>query len=223
MADRQGAARQWLRACRRRCDRNRWRAGRRVASAASQPPYLGWPPGHGHRRGDRGGRAPGCSALGRGERMGRGPVAGGSMFKHILIPTDGSDLSLKAVLYGVKLAKSCGAKVTGLTVAVPYRVVAVDAVLIPLDEADYEERSRSASDKALEQVKIAADAAGVTCETVREVHDQPYRAIIDAAQALNCDLIVMASHGRRGISALLLGSETAKVLTHSTVPVLVYR
>ncbi|HXE26758.1 MAG TPA: universal stress protein [Roseiarcus sp.] len=145
------------------------------------------------------------------------------MFKHILIPTDGSDLSLKAVLYGVKLAKSCGAKVTGLTVAVPYRVVAVDAVLIPLDEADYEERSRSASDKALEQVKIAADAAGVTCETVREVHDQPYRAIIDAAQALNCDLIVMASHGRRGISALLLGSETAKVLTHSTVPVLVYR
>ena len=145
------------------------------------------------------------------------------MFKHILIPTDGSDLSLKAVLYGVKLAKSCGAKVTGLTVAVPYRVVAVDAVLIPLDEADYEERSRSASDKALEQVKIAADAAGVTCETVREVHDQPYRAIIDAAEALNCDLIVMASHGRRGISALLLGSETAKVLTHSTVPVLVYR
>ena len=145
------------------------------------------------------------------------------MFKHILIPTDGSDLSLKAVLYGVKLAKSCGAKVTGLTVAVPYRVVAVDAVLIPLDEADYEERSRSASDKALEQVKIAADAAGVTCETVREVHDQPYRAIIDAAQALNCDLIVMASHGRRGISALLLGSETAKVLTHSTVSVLVYR
>ena len=145
------------------------------------------------------------------------------MFKHILIPTDGSDLSLKAVLYGVKLAKSCGAKVTGLTVAVPYRVVAVDAVLIPLDEEDYEERSRSASERALEQVKIAADAAGVTCETVREVHDQPYRAIIDAAQALNCDLIVMASHGRRGISALLLGSETAKVLTHSTVPVLVYR
>lgn len=145
------------------------------------------------------------------------------MFKHILIPTDGSDLSLKAVLYGVQLAKSCGAEVTGLTVAVPYRVVAVDAVLIPLDEADYEERSRSFSEKALDQVKIAADAAGVKCDTVREVHDQPYRAIIDAAQARGSDLIVMASHGRRGISALLLGSETAKVLTHSTVPVLVYR
>jgi nucleotide-binding universal stress UspA family protein len=145
------------------------------------------------------------------------------MFKHILIPTDGSDLSRKAVLYGVQLAKSCGAKVTGLTVAAPYRVVAMDAVLIPLDEEDYEERSRSSSERALEQVKIAADAAGVTCETVREVHDQPYRAIIDAAQSRGSDLIVMASHGRRGISALLLGSETAKVLTHSTVPVLVYR
>jgi nucleotide-binding universal stress UspA family protein len=102
-------------------------------------------------------------------------------------------------------------------------MVAMDAVLVPLDEADYEERSRSFSERALEQVKIAADAAGVKCETVPEVHDQPYRAIVDAAQALNCDLIVMASHGRRGISALLLGSETAKVLTHSTVPVLVYR
>jgi nucleotide-binding universal stress UspA family protein len=145
------------------------------------------------------------------------------MFKHILIPTDGSDLSRKAVLYGVQLAKSCGAKVTGLTVAVPYRVMAVDAVLIPLDEGDYEERSRAFSERALEQVKIAADAAGVTCETVREIHDQPYRAIVDAAQSHGSDLIVMASHGRRGISALLLGSETAKVLTHSTVPVLVYR
>jgi nucleotide-binding universal stress UspA family protein len=145
------------------------------------------------------------------------------MFKHILIPTDGSDLSRKAVLYGVELAKSCGAKVTGLTVTEPYRVVAVDAVLVPVDEEDYEERSRSLSERALEQVKMAADAAGVTCETVREVHDQPYRAIIDAAHSGGSDLIVMASHGRRGISALLLGSETAKVLTHSTIPVLVYR
>jgi len=145
------------------------------------------------------------------------------MFKHILIPTDGSDLSRKAVLYGVQLAKSCGAKVTGLTVSEPYRVVAVDAVLVPLDEADYEEQSLALSKRALDQVKIAADAAGVQCETVREVHDQPYRAIVDAGQALGCDLIVMASHGRRGISALLLGSETSKVLTHSTIPVLVYR
>jgi nucleotide-binding universal stress UspA family protein len=145
------------------------------------------------------------------------------MFKHILIPTDGSDLSRKAILYGVQLAKESGAKVTGLTVAEPYRPVAMDTVLIPLDEGDYEEQSRVLSERAMEQVRMAADAARVSCETIRDVNDQPYRAIIDAAHALGCDLIVMASHGRRGISALLLGSETSKVLTHSTIPVLVYR
>jgi nucleotide-binding universal stress UspA family protein len=145
------------------------------------------------------------------------------MFKHILIPTDGSDLSRKAVLYGVRLAKELGKKVTGLTVAEPYRVATMDTILIPVDEGDYEEQSRVLSERAMEQVNMAAEAAGVPCETVREVNDQPYRAIIDAAQALQCDLIVMASHGRRGISALLLGSETAKVLTHSSIPVLVYR
>ena len=145
------------------------------------------------------------------------------MFKHILIPTDGSDLSRKAILYGVQLAKESGAKVTGLTVTEPYQVAGMDTVFIPSDQGDYEEQARVLSEKAMEQVKMAANAAGVPCETIREVHDQPYRAIIDAAQALGCDLIVMASHGRRGISALLLGSETAKVLTHSTIPVLVYR
>ena len=145
------------------------------------------------------------------------------MFKHILVPTDGSDLSRKAVLYGVQLAKELGAKVTGLTVAQPYGAGTMDTVLIPVSLEDYEEQSRVLSEKAMEQVKMAADAAGVRCETVREVHDQPYRAIVDAAHALGCDLIVMASHGRRGISALLLGSETTKVLTHSTIPVLVYR
>ena len=145
------------------------------------------------------------------------------MFKHILIPTDGSDLSRKAILYGVQLAKEAGAKVTGLTVTEPYQPAGMDTVFIPMDEGDYEEQSRVLSEKAVEQVKIAAQAAVVPCETIREIHDQPYRAIIDAAHALGCDLIVMASHGRRGISALLLGSETVKVLTHSTIPVLVYR
>jgi nucleotide-binding universal stress UspA family protein len=145
------------------------------------------------------------------------------MFKHVLIPTDGSDLSRKAILYGVQLAKESGAKVTGLTVAEPYQTAGMDTVFVPVDLGDYEEQSRVLSEKALEQVKMAAQAAGVPCETIREVHDQPYRAIIDAALALGCDLIVMASHGRRGISALLLGSETSKVLTHSTIPVLVYR
>jgi nucleotide-binding universal stress UspA family protein len=113
--------------------------------------------------------------------------------------------------------------VTGLTIAEPYRVASMDAVLVSIGEDEYDGESRRISDRALEQVKMAAEAAGVACETVREVHDQPYRAIIDSAHAFSCDLIVMASHGRRGLSALLLGSETIKVLTHSTIPVLVYR
>jgi nucleotide-binding universal stress UspA family protein len=145
------------------------------------------------------------------------------MFKHILLPTDGSDLSRKAVLYGVQLAKESKAKVTSITVTGPYLAASMNAVLIPVDEEDYEEQARQLSERAMEQVKMAADAAGVSCETIREIHDQPYRAIIDAAHERGCDLIVMASHGRRGISALLLGSETVKVLTHSTIPVLVYR
>ncbi len=145
------------------------------------------------------------------------------MFRHILIPTDGSDLSRKAMVYGIQLAKESGARVTALTLTEPYRVASMDAVLVAVGEDEYEEESRRVCDRALQQVKTAADAAGVPCDTVREVHDQPYRAIIDVAHARNCDLIVMASHGRRGVSALLLGSETVKVLTHSTIPVLVYR
>ena len=145
------------------------------------------------------------------------------MFQHLLIPTDGSDLSQKAVLYGVEFAKQVGARVTALTLTEPYHVASMDAVLVSVGEDEYEEESRRVSDQALAHAKAAADAAGVPCETIREVHDQPYRAIIDTAHARNCDLIVMASHGRRGMSALLLGSETVKVLTHSTIPVLVYR
>ena len=145
------------------------------------------------------------------------------MFKHILLPTDGSDLSRKAVLYGVRLAKECKSRVTGLTLIEPYHVAAMDAVLVSIDEGEYEAESRRMAERALEQVSMAADAAGVPCDTIHEVHEQPYRAIIDAAHAKACDLIVMASHGRRGVAALLLGSETVKVLTHSTIPVLVYR
>ncbi|MGO9420996.1 universal stress protein [Roseiarcus sp.] len=145
------------------------------------------------------------------------------MFQHILIPTDGTDLSRKAVLYGVQLAKESKARVTALTITEPYRVASMDAVLVSIGEDEYEEESQRVAEQALEQVKMAAEAAGVPCDTLREVHDQPYRAIIDAAHAKDCDLIVMASHGRRGMSALLLGSETVKVLTHSTIPVLVYR
>ncbi|HEY1944223.1 MAG TPA: universal stress protein [Roseiarcus sp.] len=145
------------------------------------------------------------------------------MFKHILIPTDGSDLSRKAVLYGVQLAKSIGARLTAITVIEPYRVAAMEVALAAESVEEHQARVAQEADRALEQVKMAAEAASVPLETMRDTSDQPYRAIVDCALANRCDLIVMASHGRRGVAALLLGSETTKVLTHSTIPVLVYR
>jgi len=145
------------------------------------------------------------------------------MFKHILIPTDGSDLSRKALLYGIQLAKESKAKVTALTVRPPYVIGSMDMIGVVGSQDEFEAETQRYADYALTQARMAADAAGVTIETVQDVGDQPFRAIIDSARANACDLIVMASHGRRGMSALLLGSETVKVLTHSTVPVLVYR
>ena len=145
------------------------------------------------------------------------------MFKHILIPTDGSDLSRKALLYGIQLAKESKAKVTALTVRPPYVIGSMDMIGVVGSQDEFEAETQRYADYALTQARMAADAAGVQIETVQDVGDQPFRAIIDSAKAHGCDLIVMASHGRRGMSALLLGSETVKVLTHSTVPVLVYR
>ena len=145
------------------------------------------------------------------------------MFKHILIPTDGTDLSRKAVIYGVQLAKTVGARVTAITVSEPYNVASMDAVLVAETPEEHEAQTARVAERALEQVRMAAEAASVEVETVRDIHDQPYRAIIDCARARRCDLIVMASHGRRGVAALLVGSETTKVLTHTAIPVLVYR
>jgi nucleotide-binding universal stress UspA family protein len=145
------------------------------------------------------------------------------MFKHILIPTDGSDLSRKAMLYGMHLAKLTNAKATAITVRAPYSISSMDVVGVVGSEDEYNEETRQSAERALTQVQMAAQAEGIKVETLQEVHDQPYRAIIDCALANRCDLIVMSSHGRRGVAALLLGSETTKVLTHSKIPVLVYR
>jgi nucleotide-binding universal stress UspA family protein len=145
------------------------------------------------------------------------------MFKHILIATDGTDLSRKAVIYGVQLAMALAARVTAISVMEPYYVASADAVLVAETAEEHDAHVAEIADRALEQAKMAGEAASVPVETVRETHDQPYRAIIDCALANRCDLIVMASHGRRGVAALLLGSETVKVLTHSAIPVLVYR
>lgn len=145
------------------------------------------------------------------------------MHRHILIPTDGSELSRGAIDYGVALAKSVNAKVTVLTVSTPFHTFAVDPEMINDTPEHYKKRMATLAEKYLNVAKEAAVAAGVSCETIHVEHDQPYLAIIEMAAQKLCDLIVMASHGRRGISAIVLGSETIKVLTHSTIPVLVVR
>jgi nucleotide-binding universal stress UspA family protein len=145
------------------------------------------------------------------------------MHTHILIPTDGSELSDEAIQYGTSLAKAVNAKVTGVTVSTPFHFFAVEPAVVTDTLESYRQRMATVAAQRLAKVKEAADAAGVSCEIVHLEHEHPYKAIIDIANARGCDLIVMASHGRRGISAIVLGSETVKVLTHSTIPVLVYR
>jgi nucleotide-binding universal stress UspA family protein len=145
------------------------------------------------------------------------------MQRHILIPTDGSDLSQNAIEYGMAFAKSVNAKVTVLTVSVPFQTFVVETGMISDTPEDYQKRTVTLAANYLNAAKEAALAAGVVCETVHIEHDQPYLAIIETAAQKSCDLIVMASHGRRGVSAIVLGSETVKVLTHSAIPVLVVR
>ena len=143
------------------------------------------------------------------------------MYANILIATDGSELAAKAVHHGIALAKRIGAKATVLTVFPPFHTFTTDTQMIEDTPAQYKARVHKHAEKILGAV--AAQAAGVACETVQVEHEHPYRAIIATAESKDCDLIVMASHGRHGISAVVLGSETVKVLTHCKVPVLVHR
>jgi nucleotide-binding universal stress UspA family protein len=145
------------------------------------------------------------------------------MYKHILIPTDGSELSKKAVDHGIGLAKSLNAKVTAVTVSEPFHIFAVEPGMVTDTPDAYEKRIAALTGKYLKAAKDAAMAAGVPCDVVQVEHEHPYETIIDTARKRGCDAIVMASHGRRGVSAIVLGSETVKVLTHSTIPVVVVR
>ena len=148
------------------------------------------------------------------------------MYRHILVPTDGSKLSAKAIRTAAGLAKVCKAKLTGVYVIPPYAppVYSEGAVLgMPVSRRVYQESAEKTAKKALAVVEIESQTAGVDSSTVYVTGDQPWQAIIQAARSKRCDAIVMASHGRRGLSGVLLGSETVKVLTHSKVPVLVCR
>lgn len=145
------------------------------------------------------------------------------MYKRILIPTDGSKLSESAIGHGVALAKSLGAEIIGLTVLPTFSVFAVEPMLITNTPEQHERDCAAVAERYLAAVTSAARAAGVRCDVVHVLHDDPYAAIIETATARGCDLICMASHGRKGVAGLLLGSETTKVLTHSKIPVLVCR
>jgi nucleotide-binding universal stress UspA family protein len=145
------------------------------------------------------------------------------MYTNILIPTDGSELAEKAVRHGIALAQRIGAKITALTVTLPFHTFTTDTQMIEDTPAQYKTRMQQHAETTLGAVARAATAAGVACGLVHVEHEHPYQAIIDTADAKGCDLIVMASHGRRGVSAILIGSETVKVLTHCKLPVLVHR
>lgn len=147
------------------------------------------------------------------------------MFKHILVPTDGSELSRQTAEKAVVFAKEASAKIT-VFYAKPEYPIAYFGEGALIDPTTPEKFSELAESQAQEYLKAVTDLClenGVACEVSSSTSDVPYQAIIDAAERAGCDLIFMASHGRRGFSGLLLGSETNKVLTHSRIPVLVYR
>ncbi len=147
------------------------------------------------------------------------------MFKHILVPTDGSELSTETVKRALSFAKEAGARVTFFFAKPDYPVAfyGEGALIDPTTPEKFSSMADQQANDILSRCEAVAKDAGVSCTSTSLVSDLPYEAIIAAAESAGCDLIFMASHGRRGISGLLLGSETQKVLTHTTIPVLVYR
>lgn len=146
------------------------------------------------------------------------------MLSKILVPTDGSELSNKAVQGAVETAQKLGARLVGLTVTAPYPVATSAYGRAHIESPQhYDERMRMEAEQHLAPLQSAAAAAGVKLDTVVRRSISPYEAIIETAKSEGCDSIFMASHGRSGLRALLMGSETNKVLTHTDIPVLVFR
>ena len=145
------------------------------------------------------------------------------MFKALLLPTDGSPLSEQAVRQGVALAKALDARVVGLHVTLPFHVLATAPIILASSAEQYDHDVAEAARKYLATVETEAKNAGVAYYCLTRSSDHPYEEIIEVARQMHCDAICMASHGRRGMSAMVLGSETNKVLTHSKIPVMVFR
>jgi nucleotide-binding universal stress UspA family protein len=145
------------------------------------------------------------------------------MYKHILVATDGSDFAAKAITTGFELAKHLGAKVTAVTVTEPWRGRLTGEAAFGFPTGDFEKFADEQAQQVLDKVRKAAAAAGVDCDCIHVREHHAAEGVLDAAQRTGCDLIVMASHGRRGLGRLLLGSETVRVLTQTHIPVLVCR
>lgn len=147
------------------------------------------------------------------------------MFKNILVPTDGSELSASTVARAIEFAKDASAKLAFFYAQpdFPMPIYGEGALFDPTTPEQFSRAAAAEAEKILAQAKSAAEAAGVESTGDTVISEVPFEAIIAAAERNRCDLIFMASHGRRGLSGLLLGSETQKVLTHSKIPVLVYR
>ena len=145
------------------------------------------------------------------------------MYKNILIATDGSSLSARAVEHGTNLAKAVGATVLLLTVCERFHVFALEADQPGKTPASFRDHMQKHAERTLAEASEIARKIGVDATTLHMEDDAPYQAIIRTAEGQRCDVIVMASHGRGGVSALFLGSETMKVLSHSKIPVLVVR
>lgn len=148
------------------------------------------------------------------------------MFKHILLPTDGSKLSGEGVRQTIKMAKALGAHITAVHIVRAFHPLREEGYFMPEVSAlrkQFEDETATHAEEVLSPVKEAANKLGVKCDTVVATGDSPSQMIIKQARKSRCDLIMMASHGRKGLQRLLHGSETENVLTHSTIPVLVVR
>lgn len=147
------------------------------------------------------------------------------MFKHILVPTDGSQLSTDTVKRAIGFAQEAKAKITFFYAKPDYPIALYGegALIDPTTPDQFAEMAEKQSKEILGACEVLAQGAGVACDSVSETSDIPWEAIVKAAGKADCDLIFMASHGRRGLSGFVLGSETQRVLTHSKIPVLVYR
>jgi nucleotide-binding universal stress UspA family protein len=144
------------------------------------------------------------------------------MYRSILIPTDGTEITAKAVASGIALAKALGAQLSTITVKEPFPYSAISEMQ-PIPPQEFYDAQERIALMRVKEVVAAADKAGLDCQAFTVEATHPWEAIVDHAKTQGCDLIVMASHGRRGVSALLLGSETTRVLVHCDVPVLVVK